>query len=128
MSAVIDHVTGKGRSLDRIPETPTPLAERDVEDRSTVVRLLSGLLRDVARLAGRWTPRHVDFVGVVLDATGTALLPLHHGFGGVVRFWIVDWDGAAAHNVRKHTSTTNHVLVLTSTSAGTATVRIEEAG
>lgn len=128
MSANIDYASGRVRKLDRLPEARTPLTEGDVQEPATLVRILDGLLRDLAKVLGLWRPRRFDWTAVPLDATGTATFRLEHRFGGVVRFWVVDWDGAAAHNVRKDTTTDDNTLVLTSTSAGTATIRVEEAG
>jgi len=128
VSANVDFRTGRFKTLDRIPETPTPLTEPDVQDAPTLTRLIVGLLRDVARILGGWRPRRIDFFNVALDDTGTTLFRLEHRFGGAVRFWVVDWDGADPPNVRKDATTTDKVLVVTSTSEGTATIRVEEAG
>ena len=128
MSANIDFVTGAVRKLDRLPEARTPINERDVQNPTTLVRILDSLLRAFAKALGGWRPRRLDFGRVPLDATGTVKFRLEHGFGGAVRYWIVGWDGAASANVRAHSDTTNDTLVITSTSAGTATVRVEEAG
>ncbi len=128
MSAVVDYVTGKGRSLERVASASTSTTEKDVQEPSVLVRLLTELRRDVAGLLARRRARFIDYLNVPLDATGTTLIPFEHRFGGDVRFWVVDWNGAAPPNVRKHAATTSHVLVVTSTSAGTATIRVEEAG
>jgi hypothetical protein len=128
MSANIDYESGRVTRLDRLPEARTPLTEGDVKEPATLVRILDGLLRDLAKVLGLWRPRRLDWVDVTLDATGTTLFRFEHRFDGVVRFWVVDWDGAAAHNVRKDTTTDDNTLVLTSTSAGAATIRVEEAG
>jgi hypothetical protein len=128
MSANIDYESSRVTKLDRLPEARTPLTEGDVKEPTTLVRILDSLLRDLAKVLGLWRPRRLDFVNVPLDATGTVTFRFEHRFDGVVRFWVVDWDGAAAHNVRKDTTTDDNTLVLTSTSAGTATIRVEAAG
>ncbi len=134
MSAVVNQATGQARSLDRIPETPTPLTERDVQNPGNVVRLFAGLLRDVARLLGRWTPRHVDFEGIV--STGTAIAPqrvrLTHGFNGQVRWWPVDVLGPGSATVpmiiRDETDDDPNTIALDFYYAATFTIRVEEAG
>jgi hypothetical protein len=128
MSANIDFPTNKTRRLDRIPEARAPITEEDVSSATTLARLLDRLLRDLSRLLGLWRPRRLDFERVPLDATGTVKTRLEHKFGGAVRCWVVSWDGAASPNIRPHADTTAHTLVLTSTSDGTATIRVEEAG
>ncbi len=128
MSANVDYTTGAVARLDRVAGNPAPITERDAEDSSFLARTLVGLLRDTARLTGLWRPRRVDFTRVVLDDTGTTLFRLEHRLGGAVRYWVVGWDGAAPANIRADAATTDDVLVLTSTSAGTATIRVEEAG
>lgn len=128
MSAIVSILTGKVRQLDRRAEPDEVLTAKDAADTERLARLLVRIMSDVASLRRRFVPKRIDFEDLTVDATGTAKFRLEHRFGGAVRFWVIGWDGAAAHNVRQHADTTKDVLVLTSTSAGKATVRVEEAG
>lgn len=93
-------------------------------------RIVQGLLNDVATLKRAWTPRRIDFEDVAVDGTGSTLYRFPHGFGGRVRWWVVDWSGAAsvAGLMRDEDATDDNTLVLVSWIAGTVTVRVEEAG
>lgn len=128
MSAIVSALTGKIRQLDGRAAPEDVLTAKDVSDPEKLARLLGKVISDVAALRRRFAPRRLDFQDLTLDATGTAKFRLEHRFGGAVRYWVVGWNGAAAPNIRQHADTTNDVLVITSTSAGTATVRVEEAG
>ncbi len=86
------------------------------------------LLRGVAELRRRWVPHRLDFEDRVFDATGTTKYRLEHRFRGRVRWWVVDWLGTVAPVLSRHADSTSDVLVLVSYAAGTATIRIEEAG
>lgn len=128
VSVAIVKQDGTARQLDRRAQTDEVVAEQDVQDAPKLTKLLIRMLRDTASLRRRWWPRRIDFEDVALDATGSKLFQLRHGFGGRVRWWIVEWNGAAAPNTRRHADTTADTLVLLSTVAGTATIRVEEAG
>lgn len=128
MSAIVPAV-GPLRTLDQPAEPDEQITPDQVEDTSRMARLLMRIVRDVARLRRRWAPRFIEFEGRVVDATGTTAYRFAHGFGNArVRYWVVQWSGAAAHNLRYSTASDANTLVLTSTSAGTATVRVEEGG
>ncbi len=120
---------GPIRQLDRRAEPDEQITDEQAKDPKRIARLLLSLLRDVAHLKRRWWPRRIDFEDRVVDATGTTLYRLQHGFGGRVRWWVVDWTGATVEpRLVRNATTTNDVLVLVSYAAGTATIRIEEAG
>lgn len=114
----------KVRQLDRRAEPDEQVTEEDVKDPPRMVRLLMRILRDIATLKRRWAPRRIDFEGIVANGTHR----LEHGFGGPVRWWVVEWDGAAAAHFYKDTSSTNDTLALVSTVAGNAIIRVEESG
>lgn len=129
MSARVDTTTGTVRQLDARAGAEQAPTETEVQDPAKLSKALSVLLRDVAALKRRWWPREVYYADLTVDATGTTLYRLNHGFGGLVYYAVVRWeDGTAAPNLRVDSTTTNSVLVLTSTVAGTATVRVWEAG
>jgi hypothetical protein len=128
VSAAAVSSTGKVRQLDRRGDPSEQVTEQQAKDPSRVARILMAILADVGLLKRRFWPDRMDFEGQVLDATGTKIFRFEHGFGVDVRFWVIDWNGAAAPNIRKDATTTSTVLVLTSTSAGTATIRVEAVG
>lgn len=127
MSANIDR-SGSIRQLDRRAEPDEQVLEEHVQDPPRLVRLLMGLLRDVARLKRSWRPRRIDFEDRAVDATGTTKYRFAHGLDGRVRWYVVDWQGAAGPQLSRHADTTDGALVLVSHVAGTATIRVEEAG
>ena len=107
----------------------------DVQDKTKLARLLGKLSDIAAMLVARWYPRRIDFQDVVLGTFGTPVT-LQHNFGGRVNWWVVDWittSNAAPVLVRRDGTagvgiTTNDTLALGSYVAGTATIRVEEAG
>lgn len=129
MSNVVVPRVGKPRKLDRAPVPDEPVTEEQANDASRVARLLTRLLRDVAALKRRWAPRAIDFEGFDFDGSGTTVYRFPHGLRSHVRFWVVDWSGATGGpQLVRHASTDVHTLCLVSYEAGTATIRVEEAG
>jgi hypothetical protein len=116
------------QQLDKLPEPDEVITPEDVQDVDRVARLFARILRDIARLTRAWKPRRVDYEDRSVDSTGTTKYRLEHRFGGRVRWWPVGWSGAAAPALSEHADSDTNTLVLTSTSAGTVTIRIEEAG
>lgn len=127
MSAIVDKA-GKTRQLDRPAEPSEQVTVEQVADPPTLVRLLMRLLREVAFGNRRWFPQRVDHEDRVVDATGTTKYRFPHGFGGRVRWFPVDWQGAAGHGLARHDDSDTNTLVLVSYVAGTVTLRIEAAG
>lgn len=127
MSAIVP-AQGPLRQLDGKSEPDEQVTEDVVSDPHRLSRLLMRMMKDVAVLKRRWWPRRLDFEGIAVDATGTVPFRLPHGFGGAVRYWVVSWTGAAAANLLLGAASDGNTLVLFSTVAGTATVRVEEAG
>lgn len=123
---------GTVRQLDRIPQPPSPVTDETVKDAPTLARLVLGLIRDVSRLLGYWRPRRMDFEGLV--STGTDVAPqsfrLTHGFGGAVRWWVVDRrsSGAVAVPYEDRTDDDPDVITIRIFYEATVTVRVEEAG
>lgn len=121
--------TGPARALTRPPEPDEEVTVEQVEDASRLARIAMRMLRDIAALKKRWAPARVDHEGRVVDATGTTLYRFAHDLNTVsVRYWAVEWSGSAAPCLRRHATTDRDTLVLTSTVAGTVTLRIESAG
>jgi len=121
---------GTVRQLDRATEADARVTAADVQDPETLARMLQELRKDVARLRGQWTPRSVTFVDVVTTGSGGTpqTLRFPHGFGGRVWYSVVSSSGAAMRLDYSSASSTNDVLILSSYSAGTFSLRIEEMG
>lgn len=127
MSAVVD-VDGRVRQLDKSAEPAEQFTPDLATDKRRLSEVVMRLLRDIATLKRRWWPEYMDFRDRAVDATGTTFYRLRHGFGGRVNFWVVRWVGVAAPNLVYDATSDNDTLVLTSTSEGTATIRVEAAG
>jgi hypothetical protein len=128
MSAVIK-TDGKLRQLDKTAEPPDQVTEEQVQDSKRLSRLLMSMLRDVVTLKRRWWPTFIDFEDVTVDGTGTTKYRFAHRLGKRVRWWPVDWTGATAGpRLVRHTDSDDRTLVLVSYTAGTLTLRTEEAG
>jgi hypothetical protein len=126
--AVIDSA-GLVRRLDRLPDSDERTTASDVQDPEKLARLVQDLRKRVTILERRHAPRWRDFEDVTVSTAG-ATVQLEHRFGTRVRFHVVDWTSATgAPDLRKDTTNTDaDTLVLASYVAGTATVRVEEAG
>lgn len=120
---------GKQRRLDR-PATPDEqVTEDQVQDPARLTRIFLGLLRDVSALKRRWAPPFIEFEDFEFDDTGTTVYRFPHKLGGRVRWWVVDWTGAAdGARLVRHSSSTSDTLCLVSYEVGTATIRVEVAG
>lgn len=122
-------LNGPVRQLERRTEAREQIDEAEVQAPDRLARRLTEQDRRIATVERRWSAKTLDFEDRVVDGSGTTKYRFEHRFGGRVRFWPVDWTGGTdAPNLRKHTDTTNDTLVLTSTVAGTVTLRVEEAG
>ena len=129
MSSIVVPRVGKPRRLDRAPTPDEQVTEEQAKDVPRVARLLTSLLRDVAALKRRWAPRVIDFEGFDFDDGGVTVYRFPHGLRSHVRFWVVDWTGATGGpQLVRHASTDVNTLCLVSHEAGTATIRVEEAG
>lgn len=128
MSANVNDA-GEVKQLDRKAEPIEQVTEEQVQDSPRLARLLMGLLRDVADLKRRWSPRRIDFEDRVVDGTATTKYRFAHGLDGRVRWSVVGWkDAVAGHGLVQHEDTDDGTLVLISYVAGTVTVRVEIAG
>lgn len=127
MSAVIKS-DGKLRQLDRAAQPPEQVTEEQVKDPERLSRLLMTMLRDLVTLKRRWWPQFIDFEDTAVDGAGTTKYRFAHRMGKRVRWWPVDWTGATAGpRLVRHTDTDKDTLVLVSYTAGTLTLRVEEA-
>jgi hypothetical protein len=120
---------GRPRQLDRAGDAEEQITPEQAQDFERLSRLLTGILKDIASLKRRFWPQRIDFEDIDIDNTGTTLYRFPHGLGGPVRWWPVDWAGAAAGpQLVRDASTDANTLVLVSYEAGTLTLRVEEAG
>lgn len=128
MSAVAPKY-GPVRRLDRASEPDERVTVDDLKSPDYLARLLMRILRELADLRRRWWPKRIDVEDRDVDGTGSTKYRFPHGFGGRVRWWVVDWSGASSvAGLMRHSDSDNNTLVLVSWVAGTVTVRIEEAG
>jgi hypothetical protein len=127
MSAYIPN-GGPMRQLDKPAEPDEQFTVEHAQDPRRLAEVVMRILRDLASLRRRWWPEHIDYRDKVVDGTGTTFYRFPHGFGGRVNYWPVRWSGAAAPNLVYSSTSDDDTLVLTSTSAGTVTLRVEAAG
>jgi hypothetical protein len=120
---------GKVTILDGKAAAEEIITEQDVQEPAKLARILGRTVKVLAEIARRFNPRRIDYEDVPCLTAGAAI-QLQHNFKGRVRWWIVDWTstGTAAPVLKRNTTTTADTLVLLSYVAGTATIRIEEAG
>ncbi len=121
--------TGPVRQLDRRAEPDTVVTEGDVKDAAKLARTLNTILKAVARLARSFAPKRIDFEDVSVDSTGTTKYRFDHGFGGRVRWWVIDIRNDTTYvDLRHHADTDANTLVLTSYADNIVTIRLEAAG
>jgi hypothetical protein len=124
-------VTSSGvmTSLDGRAPTDIVITSKDVEDVERLARLVQEQARKLAVLERRWSPRRIDFEGYAVTSGDT--LRLEHGFGGRVRWWIVEWTPTTPGDValfEQDSSTAADVLALDVGNSGTVSIRVEAAG
>ena len=130
MSAALVNSDGAIRSLDRQAGADEIITEADVQDPAKLARSLAAAYKALAALRRAWAPRRLDFEDVPVSTAG-ATVSLEHDMGGRVRWHLVGWrsPGTSAPILKEETDlTTDRTLVLMSYVAGTATIRVEEAG
>jgi hypothetical protein len=130
VSAAVFPNGGAARQLDRASSPGEVVRPEQMDDKPVMARLFTRILDRLSTLERSWSPRRADFEDLAIDSTTTKKYRLEHKFGGRVRWWLVDWSGAAAPTLTRDASSDSNTLVLKSAtaSAGTASVRVEEAG
>jgi len=125
---VASFISGKSRQLGGKATEDEVVSEADVTDVPKMARLLTRIVRELASLRRRFAPRRTDFEDVDVPTGGYVRFP--HGFGGRVRWWVVDVEGSFAQLVRVSPDTLSdaNTLVLYSDQETRITLRIEEAG
>jgi hypothetical protein len=121
-------ISGKSRQLDRKAAADELVPESDVTDASKLAKLLTRLVKGLAEIQRRFTPRRTDFEDVLVPTGDYVQFP--HGFGGRVRWWVVDKAGAEPSLLRDYPDGRSdaNTLVLYSYTEALVTVRVEEAG
>lgn len=117
-------LSGVSRSRAPAPQYRKAITRATVADQDELAALLERMAQAIdafVRLAPK--PR-IDFEDIT--CTSGTDVRLTHNFGCRVRWWVVDWVGSAAPNLRKDTTnTTADILVLDCGQTGTATIRVE---
>lgn len=130
MSSVIDMRARTSRTLDASVQSEETAQEPDVADVPRLARLLTRMLRDIAALKRRFSPRVITYVNLDVDATGTTVYQLVHKFGGPVAWWPVGWSSGSSDcpKLRESGTPDRDTLSLISHVAGTVAIRVEELG
>ena len=121
-------LSGKSRQLDRKAAADELVPESDVTDASKLAKLLTRLVKGLAELQRSFSPRRTDFEDVDVGTGTYERFP--HGFGGRVRWWVIDVEGSDAQLIRVSPDTLSdaNTLVLYSGQATRLTLRVEQAG
>ncbi len=128
MSAARIASDGKVTRLGSRAGAPDVTTEDDVKDPAMLAKLLGRMRADLADLKRRYEPRRLDFEDQpMLSGVGNTI-SLAHGFGGRVRFWLLDSTSQGGAWLNAATTKDTLVLDVAGTSDGTCTVRVEEAG
>ena len=128
------------KQLEGRAEPDQAVTEADVQEPPKLARLLTSILKDIATRKRRHYPRRIDFENLV--CTSNNKLTLRHAFGGRVRWWVVEWTSSGtplvdsggdtlvikSPMIHQTAASTADVLILQCDVAGTATIRVEEAG
>lgn len=114
----------------RVVQQETFTAE-DAEDPEKVARAINDLRAKETKRSSDWRPREMEFEDIVVTGDGVTKTPLAHGFGGRVRYWIVDVapGSGGAPDLERHADTDDNTLVLISwVNPATITILVREAG
>ncbi len=119
---------GTVSTVVRAATAAPPRRERISEDLVTnpirLADMLERIVQAIESLA-RVAPKPRIIYEDVTCTSGTDVR-LAHNFKGRVRWWLIDWAGSAAPNLRKDTTnTTSTTLVLDCGQTGTATICVE---
>jgi hypothetical protein len=133
MSAIISVRDRTVRQLDRRAEPDEQVTEEQVKDPPRLARMLMSILRDIATLKRRWTPRSITFRDIV--STGSSGSPqifrLTHNFGGAVEYEVVDIalpGTVAVPLVSRAVSSDQNTLVVQVYYEATLAIRVTEGG
>ncbi len=130
MSAAKIDSAGNVTQLDGRLQPPEVFNDQDAQDPVKLARVVARLLAENTELRRRFNADRLDFEDVAVSTAG-ASVTLQHNFAGRVRWYLVGWQssGTDAPILKEDTTnTTENTLVLKSYVAGTATIRVEEAG
>ena len=132
MSANI-RADGESLQLDKRAASQDLVRPEDVTDASKLARMISRSADEIAAVKRRWSPRRVDFEGIVTAGTinDPQRFALAHNLNGPVRWWIVrltNPTGASNTLLVEVDGTDENTLVLDAYFPATITLRVEEAG
>ncbi len=131
MSAARVDSAGVVKLLDGRATPEEVVSEADVREPAKLAKTMARILATVAAVRRAFAPSRIDFEDVPVSTAG-AQVALGHGFNGRVRWWIVGWQstGTTAPILRESAATVTdaNTLYLQSYVAGTACIRVEEAG
>lgn len=101
------------------------LFQEDVSDPEKLIETLTGLANRIKALEETRPQEYTEFEKVC-GSSGT--VTVQHNFNCPVRFYITSWKGSAAPALSlNETGSTLNTLVLNSSVAGTAVIRVEKA-
>lgn len=133
MSALV-FTDGRVRQLDKPQTGKDRFTPEQAADDAVLARKVQDLEDRLARIEARWSTTRRDVTFVDVATTGSLGSPqtlrFPHGFGGRVWFTLASLTtgGTDFRLDYASASSTNDVLVLTSYSTGTFSLRIEEMG
>lgn len=116
-------------TLDGRAPSDIVITAQDVADPERLARMVQEQARKLAVLERRWNPKTLDFEGYAVTSGDT--LRLEHGFGGRVRWWVIEWIPTTPGDAAlfdQDASTGSNVLALDVGNSGTVTIRVEAAG
>lgn len=125
-------VSGVIRKTRRFVSGSASVQDEEVRNPVKLAEVLRGALRRLAEVESRVAQEATEYEIEV--GAGGSLHRIQHNYNSPVRFTVVYWTKpravgaaypAAGHNLAAHESSTNSTLVLRSTVAGRAIVRVE---
>lgn len=130
MSTAVVDAAGRMRQLDKPATGSDRFTAADAKDAEKLARKVQSLEDRLTGLERAFRPRWIEFEDVTVAASG-ATVRLPHGFNGRVRWEVRGWRTSSTllWLFKEDTSATDaNALVLLSYVAGTAVIRVVEAG
>ncbi len=119
------NLTGTIKPANRPAVHGSTVGQDEIQEPERLAQVLTELMKRVRSLEGVQASNYTEFE-VSLPASGT--VQIAHNFGCPVRYWVTSWKSAGVVSVSMNESeSTENVLVINSTVAGRATVRVEKA-
>lgn len=129
MSHAVVDATGRVRQLDRQAEPDEQVTEYEVASAEKLARRLGDVVKEQSLASRAWKPRVIDHRDITVDATGSTIYRLPHGFNTRVNWWVIDFSGGSyGPALMRDSSSDENTLCLVSNEGGVVSIRIEEAG